>query len=198
MESATLQSEPSVESFLNAVETETFGLFEQLSFEFLSEFDVFAPPPPGRTRVHEPAQLMRGVLHCYYKDIYGIRPAARELHNPPVWLGYGFDRPPSRDAVDRFLTDLEPGVTTIPIRHLVVAAVLGRAPGLLVASFIGAELTDGRLVVAGVVAAVLVVAWAVGYRYHHRLHDRLDRTHGPSLLSHATVMVMAMTTVRRR
>ena len=44
---------------------------------------------------------------AYYKDIYGIRPVARELNNDLVWLGCGFNRPPSRDAVDRFLTDLE-------------------------------------------------------------------------------------------
>ncbi len=50
---------------------------------------------------------MRGFLHCYYKDIYGIRPVERELRNTVVWLSCGFDRPPSRDAVDRFLTDLE-------------------------------------------------------------------------------------------
>jgi len=51
--------------------------------------------------------MMRGFLHCYYHDIYGIRPVERELQNTVVWLSCGFDRPPSRDAVDRFLTDLE-------------------------------------------------------------------------------------------
>jgi hypothetical protein len=50
---------------------------------------------------------MCGFLHCYYKDIYGIRPVERELRNAVVWLSCGFDRPPSRDVVDRFLTDLE-------------------------------------------------------------------------------------------
>ncbi len=105
--SATLRDDPSVESFFNAVETETLALFEHLSFEFLEEFDVFAPSPPGRTRDLEPPEMMRGFLHCYYKDIYGVRPGERELQNTFVWLGCGFDRPPSRDAVDRFLTDLE-------------------------------------------------------------------------------------------
>ena len=107
MSSATLQDDPSVDSFFNVVETETLALFEHLSFEFLEEFDVFAPAQTGRTREHEPPELMRGFLHCYYHDVYGIRPVERELRNTVVWLSCGFDRPPSRDAVDRFLTDLE-------------------------------------------------------------------------------------------
>jgi len=39
MSSATLQDDPSVESFFNVAETETLALFEHLSFEFLEEFD---------------------------------------------------------------------------------------------------------------------------------------------------------------
>jgi len=35
------------------------------------------------------------------KNVYGIRPVTRELQNTVVWLSCGFDRPPSRDAVDR-------------------------------------------------------------------------------------------------
>lgn len=50
MSSATLQGNTSVESFFNVVETETFALFEHLSFEFLLEFDVFAPRKQERTR----------------------------------------------------------------------------------------------------------------------------------------------------
>jgi len=68
---------------------------------------VFAPCSPGRTRDHHPPALFRAFLHCYYKNVYGIRPVTRELQNTVVWLSCGFDRPPSRDAVDRFLTDLE-------------------------------------------------------------------------------------------
>ena len=107
MSSTTLQDDLSVESFFNVAETETLALFEHLSFEFLEEFGVFAPAQTERTRDHGPPELMRGFLHCYYKDIYGIRPVERELRNTVVWLSCGFDRPPSRDAVDRFLTDLE-------------------------------------------------------------------------------------------
>jgi hypothetical protein len=67
---------------------------------------------------------MRGFLHCYYKDVYGIRPVERELRNTVVWLSCGFDRPPSRDAVDRFLTDLKHVVDDV-FTHLVEQAALG-------------------------------------------------------------------------
>ncbi len=125
MWSATLQDDPSVESLFKAVETETLALFEHLFFEFLEEFDVFAPSPPGRTRELEPSEMMRGFLHCYYKDIYGIRPVERELQNTIVWLGCGFDRPPSRNAVARFLTDLEHVVDEHFAQLVEQAALLG-------------------------------------------------------------------------
>ena len=123
MSPATLQGEPSVETFFNVVETEALALFEYLSFEFLEEFEVFAPAQTGRTRDLEPPEMMRGFLHCYYKDIYGIRPVARELSNPLVWLSCDFDRAPSRDAVDRFLTDLEHVVDKV-FDHLVEQAAI--------------------------------------------------------------------------
>ncbi|MFC4987539.1 transposase [Saliphagus infecundisoli] len=121
MHSATLQENHSIDSFFNVVETATLALFEYLSLEFLDEFDVFAPAETGRTREHQPPEMMRGFLHCYYHDVYGIRPVARELQNTFVWLSCGFDRPPSRDAVDRFLTDLEHVVDEV-FDHLVEQA----------------------------------------------------------------------------
>jgi hypothetical protein len=47
MSSATLQNDPSVESLFNIVETETLALFGHFSFEFIEEFDVFAPVETG-------------------------------------------------------------------------------------------------------------------------------------------------------
>ena len=104
---STLQDVASVDDFLNVAATETAPLFEYLELEFLLEYDVFAPAPRGRTRVHKPPELFRGFLHCYYKGIYGTRPVTRELRNTLTWLSCGFEKPPSRDTVDRFLTDLE-------------------------------------------------------------------------------------------
>jgi len=43
MSLATLQDDPSVDSLFNVAEMETLTLFEHFSFEFLTEFDVFAP-----------------------------------------------------------------------------------------------------------------------------------------------------------
>jgi len=60
MTSTTLQDDPSVESFLNIVETETHALFKYLSFEFLDDFDAFTPAKTGRTRDRESPELMRG------------------------------------------------------------------------------------------------------------------------------------------
>jgi hypothetical protein len=122
MSSATLQDDPSVESFFNVVEPEMLALFEHLSFGFLRGFDVFAPSLPGRTRELEPPETMRGFPHCYHKDIYGIRPVARELNNTLVWLSCGFNWPPSRDAVDRLPTDFKHMVDEV-FEHPVEQAV---------------------------------------------------------------------------
>ena len=121
----TLQDVASVDDFLNVAATESVPLFECLEFEFLMEYDVFAPSPLGRTRVHNPPELFKGFLHCYYKDIYGTRPVTRELQNTLVWLCCGFDKPPSRDTVDRFLTDLEQVVDDVFARLVEQAAYRG-------------------------------------------------------------------------
>jgi hypothetical protein len=84
MDSATLQNDLLIESFFNVAGTEILALFEHLSFEFLEEFNVFAPAETGQTREHEPPELMRGFLHCYYKDVYDIQPVERELQNTVV------------------------------------------------------------------------------------------------------------------
>ena len=58
--------DPLVETFFNVVETETLAVFEHLSFDYIDEFDVFAPSETGRKRNHEIVKLMRGCLNCYY------------------------------------------------------------------------------------------------------------------------------------
>jgi len=119
-----LQEETSIDEFFNVMATETLALFEHLEFDFLEEFDV-RPRSPGATRDHHPPALFRAFLHCYYKNVYGIRPVTRELQNTVVWLSCGFDRPPSRDAVDRFLTDLEHVVDEVFDRLVEQAACRG-------------------------------------------------------------------------
>lgn len=102
-----LQDVASVDDFLDAAATETVPLFDHLAFEFLLEYDVFAPARRGRTRVRQSPDLFRGFLHCYYEDVYGTRPVTGELQNGLVWYYCGLDKPPSRDRIGRFLTDLE-------------------------------------------------------------------------------------------
>ena len=115
---STLQEEASIDEFFNLAATETLALFEHLRFDFLEEFDVFAPRERGRTRDHHPPELFRAFLHCYYKDIYGIRPVARELQNTIVWLSCGFDLAvsPTGLASSYFLT--QHPLTAIEVRSL--------------------------------------------------------------------------------
>jgi len=123
--SKALQNVDSVNEFLNAAATETVPLFEHLDFEFLLEYDVFAPARRGRTRVHKPPDLFCGFLHCYYENVYGTRPVTRELQHSLVWYYCGLDKPPSRDTIDRFLTDLEHVVEDVFDRLVEQAAVRG-------------------------------------------------------------------------
>jgi hypothetical protein len=64
----TLPHQETVAEVLKALETETTALFDYLRLEFLLELPVFAPDPRGRTRVFEPPELFRGLLHCSYEN----------------------------------------------------------------------------------------------------------------------------------
>jgi len=120
-----LQDVASVDDFLNAAATETVPLFDHFEFEFLLEYDVFAPGERRRTRVHKPPDLFRGFLHCYHENVYGTRPITRELQYSLVWYYCGLDNPPSRDIVDRFLTDLEHVIDDVFDRLVEQAAARG-------------------------------------------------------------------------
>jgi hypothetical protein len=102
---AVLPDNDTVEQVFKALETETTTLFEHLDLSSLMDLPVFAPDSRGRTRVHEPPELLKGVIYCFYNGIYGLRPMARELRNEDVWRQCGFERPPSRWTLSRFITD---------------------------------------------------------------------------------------------
>jgi hypothetical protein len=104
---AVLPDNDTIVQVFKAMETETTALLEQLDLSFLTDFPVFAPTERGRTRVHKPPELLKGVLHCFYRNIYGPRPIARELRNEDVWRQCGFERPPSRRTLSRFVADFE-------------------------------------------------------------------------------------------
>jgi len=86
---------------------------------------VFAPGERGRTQVHQPPDLFSGFLHCYYENVYGTRPVTRELQQSLVWYYCGLTNPPSRDTVDRFLTDIEHVIDDVFARLVEQAAVRG-------------------------------------------------------------------------
>jgi hypothetical protein len=87
------------------VDTVPLALFEHLDLSFLEEFPVFAPDPWGRTREHEAPELFKGVLYCFSRDIYGVKPVARELHDEVIWRQCRFESEPSYQSIHRFFTD---------------------------------------------------------------------------------------------
>jgi len=105
MSATSLQNHPSVEELFNHVDTVPLAMFEHLDLSFLNEFPVFAPDPWGRTREHEAPELL-GVLYCFSREIDGPRQIAEELRDELLYLQCGFDKPPSRESINRFLTDL--------------------------------------------------------------------------------------------
>jgi len=59
------------------------------------------------------------------RDVYGTRPVTRELQNGLVWYYCGLNKPPSRDTIDRFLTDLEHVIDDVFNQLVEQAAVRG-------------------------------------------------------------------------
>lgn len=55
-----------------------------------------------------PEPLEKGVLYCLRHDIYRLPPLERELQNEDVWRQYGFQCPPSRQTLDRFISEFRP------------------------------------------------------------------------------------------
>jgi len=66
------------------------------------------------------------------------------------------------------------GLTPIPLRKLVLVAVVGRAPAFFVVNVFGSLLADGNLRGAGVLLVVVTVLSLVGYLYRERIVDLLD------------------------
>ena len=106
MSTTTLPHQDTIAEVLKSLETETTALFEYLDLQLLYEFPVFAPDPRGRTREFHPPVLFRGLLHCFYDDIYEPEAMAQELANDDVWRVCEFKRPPSRRTIGRFINDL--------------------------------------------------------------------------------------------
>ena len=106
MSTTSLQNHPSVKELFKHVDTIPLALFEHLDFSFLTDFPVFAPDPWGRTRDHEPPELLKGVLYCFSREIYSPEEIGRELRDELLYRQCGFDSPPSHQSIRRFLTDV--------------------------------------------------------------------------------------------
>jgi hypothetical protein len=108
---AILQVHSPVDSLFNVVVIKTLMLFEHLSFEHPTEFDVFGLSPLCEHEITAHQRylwLSPLLLHGYL----GIRHIERELQNAIVWPSC-FGRLPSRDTVERFIPALEHTVTGV-------------------------------------------------------------------------------------
>jgi uncharacterized membrane protein YdjX (TVP38/TMEM64 family) len=66
------------------------------------------------------------------------------------------------------------GLTPIPLRKLVLVAIVGRAPAFFLVNVAGALVASGNLRAAGVLLAVVALLALVGYRYRDRVASGLD------------------------
>ncbi|MFB6354191.1 MAG: TVP38/TMEM64 family protein [Halobacteriales archaeon] len=65
------------------------------------------------------------------------------------------------------------GLTTVPLRRLVLIAIVGRAPGFFLVNVFGGLLGSGERGWATVLLVALLVGSALGFWYRERLLDRL-------------------------
>ncbi|WP_251330805.1 TVP38/TMEM64 family protein [Haloplanus pelagicus] len=68
------------------------------------------------------------------------------------------------------------GLTPIPLRRLVLVAVVGRAPAFFLVNVFGGLVADGDLPAAGALFVVVTVLSLAGYLYRRRLVALLDGT----------------------
>jgi len=119
-----LQEETSIDEFFNVMATETLALFEHLEFDFLEEFDVFAPARRGRTRIithqHSSERSCTATTRTSTASVQSRENSRTRSSGSAV---ASIDR--RRDAVDRFLTDLEHVVDEVFDRLVEQAACRG-------------------------------------------------------------------------
>jgi hypothetical protein len=148
---STLLSQDTVEKVFKTLDSGPIALVEYVDTSFLVEYDVFAPDPRGRTREFDPPGLFQGLLYCYSKGIYGPRPITRELQDEAVWRQCEFDRGPSRDPIERFLSDLNLVTGDVFARLVEQAAARGLlAPWLVILTL---SQTTTRLLRSSIVAS---------------------------------------------
>ncbi len=60
------------------------------------------PDSRGRTLVHDPPELLKAILHCFYDGSTVL-----VQWNEDVWRQCGFECPPSQRTLSRFIADFE-------------------------------------------------------------------------------------------
>lgn len=176
-----------------------FGVLAPVVFVLLQTGQVLIAPIPGQVVAVAGGYLFgpwRGAAYSLIGMVIGSTIAfvlARRYGRPYVSRHVGDRRVARFDRfIDRsggtgiFLLFLLPGlpddvvcfvagITTIRIRVLALMAVLGRAPAVVFASFIGAGLAAEKFAVVGFLTAILVVVWGLGYYYRGQLLNLVDR-----------------------
>lgn len=69
------------------------------------------------------------------------------------------------------------GLTLIPLRRLIMVAVIGRTPAFFLANVFGGLLGAGDSVSAAVLLALIMGASGIGYIYRHEIIDFLTSSH---------------------
>jgi len=103
--------------------TETLALFEHLEFDFLEEFDVFPRSPGANTRSSPTSTLPSVPALLLQERLRHPSSHARTPEHGRLAHVASIDR--RRDAVDRFLTDLEHVVDEVFDRLVEQAACRG-------------------------------------------------------------------------
>lgn len=93
---SVLPETDSVKLVFKTLKIETTALLEYLERLFLMDYPVFAPNLSGRTRVHEPLELLNGLLHCIYHDICSSPPMSPAP--PPRYANSSAPPPEKRTA----------------------------------------------------------------------------------------------------
>jgi len=122
---ATLQDIASVDEFLNVAAIETVPLFEHLSFDFLKT-TTCSPPRSGGEHGSISRQISSVASSTAITRMSTAHVQSHENSKTAfVWYYCGLNKPPSRDTIDRFLTDLEHVIDDVFNQLVEQAAVRG-------------------------------------------------------------------------
>lgn len=198
-----LASLPLISFFSEPDQVTTFienaGPWGPVVFVLIQIGQVFAAPIPGQVTGFVGGYLFGSVLGTVYAAIGGTIGCAlvfvlsRRLGRPFV------ERFVKRDVLDRFdfitqahgalvllvifLFPIFPddlicylaGLTRIPLRRLILVAMIGRIPGYAVFSATGAGVAESNVVLVGVIVAVGVVAAGIALWQRKRVMELLQR-----------------------